>query len=616
MDKPQEILSDITVFNKYAKFIPELNARESWSDIIHRNMSMHMAKYPQLNKQIRSVYEEFVMTKKVLPSMRSLQFGGRAIELSNTRIFNCAYLPIDDIDAFSEVMFLLLSGTGGGYSVQQHHVNKLPTVIGPIDKTRRFLIGDSIEGWADAIKVLVKAYTKGKSEPVFDYRDIRPKGARLVTAGGKAPGPGPLRICIEKVRAILNGAVGRRLTSLEAHDILCHIADAVLSGGIRRAAMIALFSHDDLDMLSSKVGAWYELNPQRGRANNSVVLHRDYTTKEQFDAIWKRVEESNAGEPGIYWTNDLDWGTNPCVEIGLKPFQFCNLTEVNVSDVVDQNDLNDRVRAAAFIATLQAGYTDFHYLRPIWGETTRDEALIGVSMTGIASGAVLGLDLREAARVVKEENTIVALAIGINPAARTTAVKPAGTTSLVLGTSSGIHAWHAPFYVRRMRVGKNEALYNYVAKELPALIEDCYFKPHIEAVMSFPQKAPEGAIVRTESALDLLKRVHKFNTEWVAEGHRSGVNKHNVSCTISLKEKEWPGVGEWMWENRHDYNGIAVLPYDGGSYIQPPFEDITEEQYNEMLPMLKSVDLSNVKEYDDNTALTEQAACAGGKCEI
>ena len=616
MDKPQEILSDITVFNKYAKFIPELNARESWSDIILRNMSMHMAKYPQLNKQIRSVYEEFVMTKKVLPSMRSLQFGGRPIELSNTRIFNCAYLPIDDIDAFSEVMFLLLSGTGGGYSVQQHHIAKLPTVIGPIDKTRRFLIGDSIEGWADAIKVLVKAYTKGKSEPVFDYRDIRPKGERLVTAGGKAPGPDPLRICIEKVRAILNGAVGRRLTSLEAHDILCHIADAVLSGGIRRAAMIALFSHDDLDMLSSKVGAWYELNPQRGRANNSVVLHRDYTTKEQFDAIWKRVEESNAGEPGIYWTNDLDWGTNPCVEIGLKPFQFCNLTEVNASDVVDQNDLNDRVRAAAFIATLQAGYTDFHYLRPIWGETTRDEALIGVSMTGIASGTVLGLDLREAARVVKEENTTVAQAIGINPAARTTAVKPAGTTSLVLGTSSGIHAWHAPFYVRRMRVGKNEALYNYVAKELPALIEDCYFKPHIEAVMSFPQKAPEGAIVRTESALDLLKRVHKFNTEWVAEGHRSGVNKHNVSCTISLKEKEWPVVGEWMWENRHDYNGIAVLPYNGGSYIQAPFEDITEEQYNEMLPMLKSVDLSNVKEYDDNTALTEQAACAGGKCEI
>jgi len=616
MDKSQEILSDITVFNKYAKFLPELAARESWSDIIFRNMAMHMAKYPHLKEQIRSVYQEFVMTKKVLPSMRSLQFGGRPIELSNTRIFNCSYLPIDDIDAFSEVMFLLLSGTGVGYSVQQHHITKLPTVIGPSEKTRRFLIGDSIEGWADAIKVLVKAYTKGKSNPVFDYRDIRPKGARLVTAGGKAPGPDPLRICIEKVRAILNNAVGRRLTSLEAHDILCHIADAVLSGGIRRAAMIALFSHDDLDMLSSKVGAWYELNPQRGRANNSVVLHRDYTTKEQFDAIWKRVEESNAGEPGIYWTNDLDWGTNPCVEIGLKPFQFCNLTEVNVSDVVDQKDLNDRVRAAAFIATLQAGYTDFHYLRPIWGETTREEALIGVSMTGIASGAVLSLDLREAARVVKEENATVAAAIGINPAARTTAVKPAGTTSLVLGTSSGIHAWHAPFYVRRMRVGKNEALYNYVAKELPALVEDCYFKPHIEAVMSFPQKAPEGAIFRNESALHLLKRVHKFNTEWVAEGHRSGANKHNVSCTISLKEKEWPKVGEWMWENRHDYNGIAVLPYDGGSYIQAPFEDITEEQYNEMLPLLHSVDLSNVKEYDDNTALTEQAACAGGKCEI
>lgn len=616
MDKSQEILSDITVFNKYANYTPELASRESWTDIIYRNMAMHIAKYPQLKDEIQKVYKEFVLTKKVLPSMRSLQFGGRPIELSNARIFNCSYLPIDDIDAFPEVMFLLLSGTGVGYSVQQHHISKLPTVIGPTDKTRRFLIGDSIEGWADAIKVLIKAYTKGKSLPVFDYRDIRPKGARLVTAGGKAPGPDPLRICIEKVRAILNNAIGRRLTSLEAHDILCHIADAVLSGGIRRAAMIALFSHDDLDMLSSKVGAWFELNPQRGRANNSVVLPRDFTTKEQFDTIWKRVEDSGAGEPGIYWTNDLDWGTNPCVEIGLKPFQFCNLTEVNVSDVDSQKELNERVKAASFIATLQAGYTDFHYLRPIWGETTREEALIGVSMTGIASGAVLNLNLREAAQIVKDENAVIAKAIGINPAARTTAVKPAGTTSLVLGTSSGIHAWHNDYYTRRVRVGKNEALYQYMARELPALVEDCYFKPHIEAVMSFPQKAPEGAILRTESAMHLLKRVHKFNTEWVAEGHRSGANRHNVSCTISLKDKEWPKVGEWMWENRHDYNGIAVLPYDGGSYIQAPFEDITKEQYEQMLPLLHNVDLSQVKEYDDNTALADQAACAGGVCEV
>lgn len=615
MDKSQELLSEITIFNKYAKYIPELNRRETWEEITERNMAMHIRKYPNVRDEIKQVYKQYVLPKKVLPSMRSLQFGGTPIELSNTRIFNCAYLPIDDMAAFSEVMFLLLSGTGVGYSVQTRHIENLPVVLGPTSKSRRFLVGDSIEGWADSIKVLMKAYFNGKSNPVFDYRDIRPKGARLVTSGGKAPGPDPLRICVDQIRKVLNNAIGRKLTSLEAHDILCHIADAVLSGGIRRAAMIALFSSHDLDMMTCKTGMWWELNPQRGRANNSVVLHRDHTTKEQFDAIWHRVEESRAGEPGVYWTNDYDWGTNPCVEIGLRPFQFCNLVETNVSDVDTQEELNARVRAASFIATLQAGYTDFHYLRPIWEETTKQEALIGVSQTGIGSGSVLQLNLKEAAQVVIDENARVAELIGINVAARTTAVKPAGTTSLVLGTSSGIHAWHNDYYIRRMRVGKNEALYNYMIQNIPELVEDCSEKPHLEAVLSFPQRAPDNAILRTESATQLLERVKKFNNEWVAFGHREGINRHNVSCTISLKPHEWVECGNWIWNNRMDYNGIAVLPYDGGTYVQAPFEDITTEEYDRMLPLLRSIDLTQVKEYDDNTSLTEQAACSGGVCE-
>jgi len=616
MNKTQEILSDITVFNKYAKHISELSRRETFDEICDRNMAMHIRKFPQLKNEIRQVYNDFVRTKKVLPSMRSLQFGGMPIELSNTRIFNCSYLPIEDIDSFPEVMFLLLSGTGVGFSVQRHHIERLPVVVGPTQKTRRFLVGDSIEGWADAIKVLIKAYFKGKSDPIFDYRDIRAKGARLVTSGGKAPGPDPLRICIDKIRAVLNGSIGKKLTTLEAHDILCHIADAVLSGGIRRAAMISLFSHDDLDMLSCKSGPWWELNPQRGRANNSVLLHREFTTKEQFDSIWQKVIDSGAGEPGVYWSNDFDWGTNPCVEIGLRPYQFCNLTEINVSDVNTQEELEGRAKAATFIGTLQAAYTDFHYLRPIWEENTKADALIGVSMTGIGSGAVLKLDLVKSANVVKEENERIANIIGINVAARTTAVKPAGTTSLVLGTSSGIHAWHNDYYIRRMRVGKNEALYQYMIDNNPSLIEDCHFKPHIEAVMSFPQKAPDGAILRTESFMSLLKRVKKFNQEWVVPGHRDGVNKHNVSCTISLKNSEWAKCGEWMWNNRDNYNGISVLPYDGGTYIQAPFEDITKEKYEEMCPHLHNIDLSLVIEKDDHTNLTDQAACAGGACEL
>jgi ribonucleoside-diphosphate reductase alpha chain len=616
MDVSQSILSDITVFNKYAKYIPEASRRETWDELCDRNVAMHIKKYPQLKDEIKKVYKDFVRTKKVLPSMRSMQFGGVPIELSNNRMFNCAFAPVDNIDIFKEVMFLLLGGSGVGYSVQSHHIDKLPVVQGPKEKQRRFLVGDSIEGWADAVKIIIEAYFLGKSNPEFDYRDIRPKGAKLITSGGKAPGPDPLRICIEQIRAKLNDAVGRKLKSIEAHDILCHIADAVLSGGIRRAAMIALFSKGDMDMLTAKSGAWYELNPQRGRANNSVVLHRAEMTKEEFFDIWERVQFSGAGEPGIFWTNNYELGTNPCAEISLNACQFCNLTEMNVSDVVDQDDLNARAKAASFIGTLQAGYTDFHYLREIWKETTEREALIGVGQTGIASGAVLNLDLKLAADVVKEENARVAALIGINPAARTTTVKPSGTSSLVLGSSSGIHAWHNDYYIRRMRVGKNEALYGYMKQNFPELIEDCYFKPHIEAVMSFPQKSPDGAIYRTESFMHLLERVKRFNQEWVQSGHRTGDNYHNVSCTISLKVGEWHKAGAWMWKNKDTYTGISVIPYDGGSYKQAPFEDCTKEKFEELVSHLHAIDLTKVKEEDDNTALTDQAACAGGACEV
>lgn len=609
-----DLLSDITVFNKYARYLPLQGRREDWAEIVQRNCDMHIARYPKLAGEIHRVFREFVLTKKVLPSMRSLQFGGRPIQLANNRIFNCAYMPADHPDAFSEMMFLLLGGTGGGYSVQRQHVAKLPAVQGTTEE-RRFVIGDSIEGWADSVKVLVEAYFYGKARPVFIFDDIREKGAPLITSGGKAPGPEPLRVCLEALEGVLRGAVGRNLRPIEAHDMMCMIADAVLAGGIRRAALICLFSRDDAEMLTCKSGAWWETAPWRGRANNSAVLPRDQVTREEFDHIWQLVGQSGAGEPGVYWTSDEDWGTNPCCEIALRPFQFCNLTEVNASDVKDQQDFNERVEAAAFIGTLQAGYTDFHYLRPIWKATTEDDALIGVGLTGIASGAVLGLDLTQAAAVVKDTNNRVAHLLGIKPAARTTTVKPAGTTSLVFGCSSGIHAWHHDHYIRRMRVGKNEALYRYMLEAAPALVEDDQLSPG-NAVLSFPQKAPDGAIYRTESAGDLLERVRRFNLEWVRPGHRDGVNTHNVSCTISIQPEEWPATGEWMWNNRDDYNGIAVLPHDGGTYPQMPFEDCTPEDFAAMLPHLEGLDLHMVNEETDETDLKGEAACAGGACEI
>jgi ribonucleoside-diphosphate reductase alpha chain len=551
--------------------------------------------------------------------MRSLQFGGKPIEISPNRIYNCAYLPIDHPDAFSETMFLLLGGTGVGFSVQKHHVEKLPEIKRPNpNRTRRYLIGDSIEGWADAIKVLIESYLGIKSStPIFDFSDIRQKGALLVTSGGKAPGPQPLKDCIHNITKVFDNKMdGDRLSPIETHDIVCHIADAVLAGGIRRAALISLFSADDDEMISCKSGNWWESNPQRGRANNSAVLLRHKVTQEYFMDLWKRIELSGAGEPGIYLSNDKDWGTNPCCEIGLRPYQFCNLCEVNASDIESQEDFEKRVKGAAFIGTLQAGYTDFHYLRDIWKRTTEKDALIGVGMTGIGSGVVLGYDMKSAAIAVKEENERVAKLLGINKAARTTTVKPSGTSSLVLGTSSGIHAWHNDFYLRRIRVGKNEAIYSYLAINHPELVEDEFFRPHDTAVITIPQKSPEGSILRHESVFQMLERVKKVSQEWIKFGHRGGQNSHNVSATVSIKEDEWDLVGEWMWNNRKFYNGLSVLPYSNHTYKQAPFEDCTEEDFERLVKTLTNVDLTKVIELQDNTNLSGELACANGSCEI
>lgn len=617
MDIASQILSDITVHMKYAKYLEKKNRRETWNELVRRNMNMHIKKFPHLKEEIRKNYK-LVFQKKVLPSMRSMQFGGKPIEVTPNRIYNCAFLPIDDWRAFSETMFLLLGGTGVGFSVQKHHVEKLPEIQKPNNnRSRRFLIADSIEGWADAIKALMKNYFQGGSKLRFDFSDIRPKGSLLVTSGGKAPGPQPLKECLVKVQGLLEGKEsGDRLTTTEVHDIVCHIADAVLAGGIRRAALISLFSADDDEMLSAKTGNWWETNPQRGRANNSVVLLRHRITKDFFMDLWERVRASGCGEPGFYFSNDKDWGSNPCCEIALRPYQFCNLVEVNVSDIDSQEDYEERCRTAAYIATLQAGYTDFHYLRDVWRRTTEREALIGVSMTGIASGRVLEMDMSKAAGIVKKENERVAGLIGIKTAARTTTVKPAGTTSLTLGTSSGIHAWHSEYYIRRIRVGKNEPIYLYLQENHPELIENEYFRPHDTAVISVPQKSPYGAINRSESALQLLRRVKGVSEKWVRPGHRKGQNTHNVSATISIHDTEWIDVGEWMWDNRVCYNGLSVLPFSDHTYKQAPFEECSKEKYEKLFENLKKVDLSLIYEEEDDTNLQGELACAGGVCEL
>jgi len=634
MDLGLQALSSIVVFSKYAKYIPEINRRETWDEIVSRYIAMMMKKYPDLKQDIM-LFGKYIEDKKVLPSMRALQFAGPAAEVNNSRIYNCCFLPIDSLHSFSETMFLLLGGTGVGYSVKKRHIVNLPAVQKP-KKTKRYVVQDSIIGWADSVKALMKAYLDNAPLPNFDFRDVRPKGARLITAGGKAPGPEPLKECLFQIQKILDRKEdGEYLTPLECHDILCHIANSVLAGGIRRSAMIALFDFDDQEMLTCKYGNWWELNEQRGRANNSVSILRGSISEEEFKELWKKIELSGSGEPGVYWTNNEDWGTNPCCEIALRPYQFCNLCEVNVSDIESQSDLENRVLVASFFGTLQAGFTDFHYLRPIWKETTEKDALLGIGMTGIASGNILKYDLQKAANIARSLNKEVSEIIGINEAARITCIKPSGTTSCVLGTSSGIHAWYAPYYLRTIRFNKNEEIAKYLTENHSEICEDDVLRPHDTLCVRIPIKAPENAILRTETAIDTLKRVKKFSQEWIEAGHITGDNTHNVSATIYIDKNkkygdisflglkdtqsfynEWEVVGDWMWENKEYYNGISVLPYDGGTYTQAPFEEITEEEYNKRISSIKELDLTNIKEEDDNVSFGQTAACAGGSCEI
>lgn len=984
MELSSKILSDIIAYSKYAKYIPELKRRESWEETVNRNMLMNMDKYPLLVDEISKAYQ-LIYSKKILPSMRSIQFGGSAISVNPARIFNCSAVAVDDYFVFAEIMFLLLSGCGVGISVQKHHIDKLPTIKKPTERKRRCLIQDSLEGWADAIKVLTKAYFFGLSDPDFDYSMIRAKGTLIKTGGGKAPGPQPLKDCIHNLRKILDSkGVGSKLTPLECHDMVCHIADAVLSGGVRRSACLSLFSLDDVEMLTCKSGNWHELNPQRARANNSALILRHRIKKKQFDELWERIKANKTGEPAFMFSNNSEYLCNPCGEISLRSCQFCNLCTINVSNLESKNDFFERIKAASLIATLQAGYTDFHYLRDEWRKNTEKDCLIGVSMSGIASGNVLEYDLKEAAELVISENRRVASLIGINPACRTTCIKPEGcqtketllitnngilelseignvdgiqwqehnisvctdlgqefsgrffvnglaetkkitlnsgitlestynhkfriflngeyqwkeakdikvgdiipykvggynggniqklkcieivrsshdyrsinikqpeyidedlawflglywgdgsthkkgiriscdvrnqddcvraaeiifkkfglnykkydylnknkndyrcqyywnssnllkfmkendlikpkskdlyipkfirmspiniiqqfiegyaaadgcdsgayrsfctvskkmatqlvvvlraigndckmrtmpstttsygkldrywiqirkgkksqwskqlrqrqeiwavlddlglkdfnydtvisiqnsqnftfdvevpkshsylsnsyvshnTSSLLMGTSSGIHAWHNDYYIRRIRVLKTESIYKYLLKVIPENIEDDYFKPHLQAIISLPIKAPKGAILRSESTLNLLERIKKFNEEWIKNGHIDGDNTNNVSATISIKNNEWDFVGDWMWKNKESYNGLTVFPADDSQYVQMPHEDCSKYVYDKMLEKLIDIDLTKITEEEDNTKLEQENACVGGKCSV
>ncbi len=679
--RANEFLSDLVVYNKYSNYDANKGRRKTWNECVDAVEEMHKSKYPMLSQEIEFAFS-YVRNKKVMASMRSIQYGGLPIELNPSRVYNCSYTPIDTPFVFAEVFFMLLSGTGVGFSVRKRHIKKLPPIVNP-QGDRRFLVGDSLEGWADSVRQLVYAYMKGKELPRFDYRDIRPKGSPIKKSGGRAPGSDKLRTAHKNIEAVLKQAIGRRLNELECHDIICYIADCVLAGGRRDSAMISLFDIDSRDMITCKsnytnvvgkliseykddddfgwlvkyelpwnddkintntysstsmcrisakygdydyknlmekgVLPWYYVHPQRSRANNSIIMRRGTIPKKKFMEVFDITQQY--GEPAFVWTNDDDAGVNPCCEIALNPNQFCNLTSVVVYDVTTQEELNARVRAAAFIGTLQAGYTDFHYLRSVWKETTEREALLGVSMTGIASGTVLKLDLEQAAAEAITENERIAEIIGINPAARVTTIKPEGSGSLAMGViGSGIHAAHDKYFIRSMRLNKSEPLYTYLVAAMPDFVESEISDPDNKAVVSIPLRSPEGIITRDEPLIQFLDRIEKFSKEWVMSGHISGVNNHNVSATVSVREGEWDEVAEWAWANKAIYSGLSFLPYDGGNYKQAPFISISEEKYNELIAKFpQSFDFTKVVESESTVNhASDSVACGGigGNCEV
>ena len=637
-------IQDYMLVSRYARFLPEMGRRETFPEAVGRVRDMHLRTFPSAEEDIRWAFEQ-VVDKRCLPSMRSMQFGGQAIEKNHARMYNCTFGICDRIEFFREGLYLLLCGTGVGFSVEFEHVDKLPELASSVDESTviHFTVPDTIEGWADAMHELVVSYMEGYLVE-FNYSKIRSRGSVLKTSGGRAPGHVPLRRALERCRHIMDGALGRKLKPIECYDLMMHAADAVIAGGVRRSATICLFSPDDGEMMNAKRGNWFTENPQRGRSNNSVKLIRNETSKAQFLRIFTKQKEW--GEPGFYFANDLSHGCNPCCEIGLNPhlevkdadgnitiesgWQFCNLTEINGAKLHTEEDFRTAVRAATIIGTLQAGYTTFRYL----GETTeklcRREALLGVSITGMMDSPAVTLDpimQQKMAKYAIEVNREISLKIGTEPAARLTCVKPAGSTSLLLGTASGIHPRHARRYFRRVQANKTDPVYKFFNSQNTHMCNESVWSANkTDDVITFCVEAPEEAILRNEmSAIDLLKHVHSTQQNWVIPGTARPESNpglyHNVSNTLTVRDGEWDDVAEYIWENRSDFTGISMLAASGDkAYAQAPHEEVISAQdetlWNELISKFQSVDYTQMHEQDDATNLQGEIACAGGACEL
>jgi ribonucleoside-diphosphate reductase alpha chain len=630
-------IADFTHISKYGRFVPDLGRRELWDETVTRLMRMHQENFPEHSGKIQEVFDEWVRPKLVLPSARSLQFGGQSLNANHARMYNCAFTFADRPQVFQELFFLLLSGSGCGFSVQRRHVRKLPPILEVSRRTIRIqTIEDSIIGWADALGALIDSYvTPGRGDYVeFDYSLIRVEGSTLKTSGGRAPGHVPLKMMLEKVRALLDDAQGRPLKSVEVHDIMCEISIAVLAGGIRRSAMISLFDPDDPEMLQAKTGEWYKDNPQRAMANNSAVFSRVDGDIDQFHSVFEMNKEF--GEPGFLFLSG-DYGCNPCGEIGLNPvcaltgktgWAFCNLTEINGAAIESPIQFHEACRVASFIGTLQASYTDFPYLDQVSKNIADREALIGVGITGLLDNRLFantpdGKDvLLKGANEVKSANQFWASHIGIRQAARCTTVKPSGTLSLLLGgVGSGVHPHHARRYFRRVTANKIEVPFLHFKKRNPYMCEE---KPNGDWVITFPMEAPSDAVLKADmTAKEFMDYVFHVYESWVAPGTALPFSSigltHNISCTVNVRPEEWATVRDHAWANRQRISAMAFLPELGDKvYSFAPREEVTTEEdlakWSRLISTYKPVDWSTMVETEDGTELAP--GCEGGKCEM
>jgi ribonucleoside-triphosphate reductase (thioredoxin) len=620
--------------SRYSRYLDDKGRREHWNETVARYfdfMEQHLKDKQSyvLTKELRAELEQAVNNLEVMPSMRAIMTAGPALERQNIAAFNCSYLPIDDPKAFDEAMYILLCGTGVGFSVEQQYVSKLPEVPEQLFASETtIVVSDSKEGWAKSLRQLLALLYSGEI-PKYDVSKVRPAGARLKTFGGRASGPGPLeelyKFCIAKFK----GATGRRLSSLECHDILCKIGEVVVVGGVRRSAMISLSDLSDDKMAHAKAGAWWDGQGQRALANNSAV-YQEKPYIGQFMREWTSIYESHSGERGIFSRDasqrqaakngrrdaTYDFGTNPCSEIILRPYQFCNLSSCIVRSDDDMDTLERKIRIAAILGTFQASLTNFPYLRKVWQKNTEEEALLGVSMTGILDNALLNnpddadlpARLERLRNVAVDINAEFADAIGINRSVAVTAIKPEGTVSQLCSTASGIHPQHSQYYIRRVRADNKDPLTQFMIQS-GFVAEPCVMKPDSTTVFSFPVKVAEGALLREElSALQHLKLWLLFQRHYC---------EHKPSVTISVKENEWMDVGAWTYKHFDEVTGVSFLPYDGGTYKQAPYEECTEEQYNQLKMLVPdSVDWENFKEYDDNVEGAQMLSCTAGGCSI